>query len=167
MILQSERLTIESLDYDDADFIIALMNTPGWLRYIGDRNMHDHPAARAYIDDQRQYNEKAPMGMYAIRLNNTGDVIGICGILQRDYLQVPDIGFALLPEYHRRGYAREACHMLMDFYWSQGRGQLLGITSPDNIASQQLLLTLGFERSTEVVSSRDLAIFEIHKRYKG
>lgn len=36
-IFETERLTLRLQTTDDADFILALMNDPSWLQFIGDR----------------------------------------------------------------------------------------------------------------------------------
>jgi hypothetical protein len=38
-IAQTNRLILSKITVDDAPFILELMNTPGWLKYIGDRNI--------------------------------------------------------------------------------------------------------------------------------
>jgi len=75
--------------------------------------------------------------------------IGICGLLQRDTLAHPDIGFAYLPAFWGCGYGFEAAGAVLDNARQRLRlPQLLGLTSPDNVASIRLLEKLGlrFER---------------------
>ena len=37
IVLETDRLRLAHLDDTDAAFMLALLNTPAWLRYIGDR----------------------------------------------------------------------------------------------------------------------------------
>lgn len=74
----------------------------------------------------------------------------MCGMVRRDGLPDPDLGFAFLPRYRGRGYAREA----IDAILADARGRLrlariLAVTSPDNARSIALLEKAGFvyERS--------------------
>ena len=71
--------------------------------------------------------------------------IGICGILKRDELPEPDIGFAFLPAYWSQGYALESATAVRD-YARDGLGlpRLLAIVSPSNASSIRLLERLGF-----------------------
>ena len=48
MIIQTERLIIDEISLDDANFFVRLVNSRNWLRYIGDRNI-------ASVDDARQF----------------------------------------------------------------------------------------------------------------
>ena len=49
--LETERLILRELTFDDVQFIISLMNSPGWLKYIGDRNIHTDEDAIKYIEN--------------------------------------------------------------------------------------------------------------------
>ena len=48
-IAETNRLILSKITADDAPFILELMNTPGWLKYIGDRNINTVEEARDYI----------------------------------------------------------------------------------------------------------------------
>ena len=39
IIAETERLIISKINIKDAPFFLELMNTPHWLKYIGDRNI--------------------------------------------------------------------------------------------------------------------------------
>ena len=38
-ILKTERLQLRQFTLDDSEFIIRLLNSEGWLKFIGDRNV--------------------------------------------------------------------------------------------------------------------------------
>ena len=66
----------------------------------------------------------------------------MCGLLKREELPDPDIGFALLPDFWNKGFAFEAAEaVLKDAHNLQ---RILAITSLDNHASINLLQRLGF-----------------------
>jgi RimJ/RimL family protein N-acetyltransferase len=108
-LLETSRLELRRLSEDDAPFILALLNEPSFIRNIGDRGVRT-------IDDARGYIAQGPMasyarfgfGLYLVELREPRTPIGICGILKRDQLPDPDIGFAYLPAYWSKGCAREA-----------------------------------------------------------
>jgi RimJ/RimL family protein N-acetyltransferase len=71
--------------------------------------------------------------------------IGDRGVLKRDTLPEPDLGFSLLPAYWSIGYAHEAASAVMQQARGPlGLGRILAITSVDNVPSIKLLDTLGF-----------------------
>src|SRR5205085_3321358 len=90
----------------DALFILELLNTPKFLRYIGDRGVRTIADAADLIESRyRQSYRDHGYGLYAVELIQPGPVqIGICGFVRRASLPAPDIGFAFLPEYEGRGY---------------------------------------------------------------
>jgi RimJ/RimL family protein N-acetyltransferase len=74
-----------------------------------------------------------------------GQPIGLVGLVKRDYLPEPDLGFALLDAYAGRGLAYEAASAVLPLARAQGLQRLLAITDPDNRRSIGLLHRLGFE----------------------
>lgn len=147
----TERLTIRPLAVAaDAAFMLGLLNDPSWLHFIGDRGVKTLADAQAYI-------ASGPVAMYArlghgfcvVETRRNAEPIGICGLSQRDYLDSPDLGFALLPQFGGQGYAYEAAAaVLLDAQTRLGLTRILATTRLDNITSQKLLEKLGlrFER---------------------
>lgn len=163
-LIETNRLIISHLSVDDAAFIMKLVNTPGWLQYIGDRNVKS-------LDDGRRYLQQGPFKSYAqwgfgllrVTLKNTGTAIGICGLIKRDGLEDVDIGFALLPAYSGKGYAYEAAAAVLDYARHQlGIHRIVAITLVDNASSLKLLQKLGlrFERMIRL-GNDDLALLAI------
>jgi ribosomal-protein-alanine N-acetyltransferase len=145
-VLETERLVLRWLTAADADFLVALMNDPDWLRFIGDRGIRT-------ADDARRYVETGPartiarrgFGMYAVALKETGAPIGICGLVDRDWLEEADLGFAFLPHFRGMGYAREAAAATLEHARTLGLSGVLAIVSPENHGSVRLLGKLGMD----------------------
>lgn len=145
MIVSTPRLLVRPLALTDAAFIIELLNTPSWLKYIGERHVHTEAEARQYIQRQLDSYEKLGFGLYAMCMRETGEAIGLCGFLQRTYLQSPDLGFAILPEMEGKGYTGEACTELLKYARTTlNMTTILAITTPENDRSQRVLGNLGF-----------------------
>ena len=146
MMLDTARLHLRELTADDAPFMLALLNEPSFIEHIGDRGVRTVPDAAAYIErGPRASYATHGFGLWLVELRETGTPIGICGLLKRDALPAPDIGFAFLPAYWSRGYAYEAAAAVCEF--ARGvlsRPRLLAIVSPANGASIRLLERLGF-----------------------
>jgi RimJ/RimL family protein N-acetyltransferase len=144
----SPRLRFDELSANDAGFILELTNSDGWLRYIGDRGIRTLDDAQRYIDEgPRTLYRTLGYGLWRISRLDDPTPIGLCGLVRRDSLPGPDLGFAFLPAFWGAGYAREAAGACLDL----ARGalqlrELLAICQPDNAASLRLLEALGFER---------------------
>ena len=146
MDLRTPRLRLRELTAADAPFILALLNDPAWIRFIGDRGVRSIEDAEAYIDrGPRASYALHGFGLDIVTLTASGTPIGICGLLKRASLPEPDLGFAFLPGYRSQGYAFEAASAVRDF--ARGNLQLsslIAIVHPANRASIRLLEKLGF-----------------------
>ncbi len=164
--LETGRLLIRPMTLDDADFMLRLLNEPDWLRFIGDRGVRNRDDARDYIrNGPIAMVERHGFGFGVAVTKSDGAPIGICGLAQRDYLDAPDIGFALLPEFRGQGFAFEAAVAVRDFARDELRmPRLLATTRLDNHASQRLLEKLGlrFERRIpHPDGDRELAVYAL------
>ena len=96
--LSTERLTLKRLSEDNADFILELVNSEGWIKFIGDKNIHSKQEALAYI--QKITANQAIM-YWSVKLNETQSTIGLITVIKRDYLEHNDIGFAFYQHHSR------------------------------------------------------------------
>jgi [ribosomal protein S5]-alanine N-acetyltransferase len=145
MLLATERLAIRRLTLEDAPFLLELLNEPSFLRNIGDRGVRS-------VVDARRYLEAGPLasyhahgfGLYRVELGDSGEPIGICGLLRRPQLDDVDLGFALLPRFWGRGYAIEAARRVLRHAWEDvALLRVVAITTPDNRGSIRVLESLG------------------------
>ena len=146
-VLKTERLALMYLSPGDAPFILRLLNEPSWLEHIGDKGVRTVTDARRYIETGpvAMY-ERLGFGLYQVRLTASDEAIGLCGLLKRDTLEDVDLGFAFLPEFWGRGYAREASAAILSYARNTlGLVRIVAITGPNNGASRRLLEMLGFE----------------------
>ncbi|MBT8078354.1 MAG: GNAT family N-acetyltransferase [Gammaproteobacteria bacterium] len=153
-VAKTDRLALSFLSYADAEFVLRLLNDPGFLRYIGDKGVRNIADARNYLDEGPLLSYATHgFGLFRVALRSDDTPIGICGLLKRDYLDDPDIGFALLPDYSGSGYAIEASQAAIE--WGRaafGFTRIVGIVDPDNDRSIALLKKLGmhFERRLRI-----------------
>ncbi|WP_269530876.1 GNAT family N-acetyltransferase [Chitinimonas sp. BJYL2] len=166
--LQTTRLLIRRLTLADAGFMLALLNTPSWLQFIGDRGVRTLADAERYIAQgpMAQY-ASLGFGFCAVESTASGEVMGICGLTQRDYLDAPDIGFAFLDDYCGKGYGYEAAAAVLEHAWRElGLTRILATTRLDNLNSQKLLVKLGL-RFNRVIphpdGNRELMLYTIDK----
>ncbi|WP_395401982.1 GNAT family N-acetyltransferase [Pseudoduganella sp. UC29_106] len=144
-MIETERLTLRPLTEGDAAFYLQLVNEPSFIENIGDKGVRT-------LDDARNAIVTGPMAMHKalgyslmlVQQKSDGAAIGMCGLIKRDTLPDTDIGYAYLPAYWGRGYAFEAAAAVVAFARDKvGLKRLLGIVSPRNTASNQLLRKLG------------------------
>lgn len=153
MIVETERLVLDELAVDrDELFIFELLNEPGFLENIGDRGVTDLATARGYIEKGPQASYAAHgFGLWRVVDKASGEPVGICGLLQRDVLEDPDVGYAFLSRTEGRGYATEAARAAVDHdRKALGLGRIVAITTPENAASQRVLEKIGFAYSGRI-----------------
>jgi [ribosomal protein S5]-alanine N-acetyltransferase len=151
--ISTARLTLQLISTDDHAFIRQLVNSKGWLAFIGDRNVHSTEDAIAYIN--KIINTK-DLYYWVVKIKDTDTSAGIISFLKRSYLDHFDIGFAFLPQFHGFGYAYEAVKEVMQIVSKNPLHQtVLATTVPNNIKSIELLIKLGLKFEKEVEVEKD------------
>ncbi len=144
---ETERLQLRPTSRYDAAFILALFNSPKWLRFIGDRQVRSMQQVEIYIAEkiEPQFG-RLGYGNYTVVNKVDGCKIGSCGLYDRIGLDGIDLGFAFLPEFEGKGFAFEAANRLKKAAFENfSLTKLSAITTPDNLSSQKLLDKLGFQ----------------------
>ena len=164
-VVDTPRLVLSRLAPEDAAFILALLNDPAWLRYIGDRGVRTLDGARDYIvQGPMAMYEREGFGLWKTALRATGEPIGLCGLIKRPTLDDVDLGFAFLPAWRGQGYGREAAQACLDYARDvAGLGRVVAIVSPDNADSLRLLAALGFGFERTMRMAKDDEV-ELHGR---
>ena len=144
-ILETERLTLWQMRVQDAEFIFELVNEAAFIRNIGDKGVRTLEDARNYIlNGPVASYVKFGFGLYLVELTETGEAIGICGLLKRDSLEDVDIGFAFLERFRKKGFAYEAAAAVMEYGRNAlGLKRIVAITSADNEGSMRVLEKIG------------------------
>lgn len=148
--IYTSRLGLQLLTLDDHDFVLTLLNTKGWIEFIGDRNVHTYEDALTYIN---KIINTQNLFYWVVRIKDKNIPIGIISFLKRSYLENFDIGFAFLPEYNGNGYAYEAAKEILSMVSIIPEySPVLATTVPQNVNSIKLLIKLGlhFEKEIEV-----------------
>jgi RimJ/RimL family protein N-acetyltransferase len=145
LVLETERLTLRHATPDDAAFVLRLLNEPSFVRFIGDRGVRTLDDAAKYIADRfvGSY-ERNGFGLWVVERKDSPGAVGISGLVKRDALPDPDIGFAFLPEFWSRGYAYESAAAVKQYAVNElALPRLLAITNTDNAGSIRIVEKLG------------------------
>jgi RimJ/RimL family protein N-acetyltransferase len=149
---ETARLRISPFTLDDAPFILRLLNEPSFIEAISDKGVRT-------LDDARNYLRTGPLASYArngfglgrVARKDSGEVIGMCGLIRREGFADVDVGYALLPEHAGQGFATEAVRAVLDNGACQfALPRVMAVVNPDNGASQRVLERAGFAREGEV-----------------
>ena len=152
-VLQTERLLLQQATFADAEFIYQLLNDPTFIDNIVDKGIRTLADAKNYIQTSliNSY-ETHGFGLYIVRLKANQTPIGLCGLVKRDGLDCPDVGYALLPDYVGQGYASEGAKACLDYGYQQlGINNIVAITSENNQGSIRVLEKIGLRRDKVMV----------------
>lgn len=145
MQLTTERFLLRQPEISDAAFLLQLLNDPGFLRFIGDRQVRTLAEAETYLQQRILASfQQHGFGLWLAERRSDGQVVGLCGLVLRDYLPCSDLGYALLTPYCGLGYGTELATAVVAY--SGQSLQLAGIcaiVTPENQASKQLLQKVG------------------------
>jgi ribosomal-protein-alanine N-acetyltransferase len=148
-VVETPRLVLRRFNTGDAAFALRLLNERSFLENIGDRGVRTLEQAVRYLED-------GPIASYArhghglnlVALRDSQQPIGMCGLLKREALPDVDIGYAFLPEFWSKGYARESVAAVLAIArTSMGLKRVAAIVSPGNAPSIRLLEEFGFALS--------------------
>jgi RimJ/RimL family protein N-acetyltransferase len=147
----TQRLFLHQLSLQDGEFIMELLNTPGWIQFIGDRNITSKEKAEEYIE---KIMANPNVTYWVVRIKDKQIPIGLVTLIKRDYLEHHDIGFAFLPQHNGKGYAREAsAEVLSALTKDPAHTHIVAITLRENISSINLLEKMGLRFEKEVIDN--------------
>ena len=162
-MLETARLNLRELTVEDADFIVAQLNDPDFIRNVADRGVRTAEGARTYLlDGPLASYRRHGFGLWLVESRDSRTPMGLCGLIKRDSLPDVDLGYAFLPPFRGQGFALEAATASMAFGRTLGLTRVVAIVSPHNADSIKLLAKLGFryERRTRLADdAEELALF--------
>jgi RimJ/RimL family protein N-acetyltransferase len=148
--IETSRLFLRGHTPEDFPAFAAMWADPVVTRFIGGSPLSEEDAWAKF---QRVAGHWALLGFgfWGIFEKESGRRIGEAGVLdvKRDIVPsfhgVPEIGWALLPEVHGRGYATEAVQAVLR--WADGhfgRVRMVCIIDPQNVPSLRVAERCGF-----------------------
>ena len=165
MILETERLIMRILNHNDAEMILKLLNEKSFLDNIGDKKVRNLQDARDYIDlGPLAMQRKMGFSLYCCQRKIDNQAIGISGLIKRDGVDLPEVGFAFLADFIRQGYGYEtATAVIAHANTSLNIDRLQAISHVENHASIGLLKRLGFHYLKNILldnATTSVALFE-------
>lgn len=145
-VIESERLILRQITNDDVNEVFELRSNPVTMKYIPRplvKTTEDALEHIAMIQEKIVLNEGINWG---ITLKGNADIVGIIGYyrMQPENYRA-EIGYILLPEYHRKGIITEAVKQLITFGFDDLKLHTIeAIIDPENLASEKVLLKCGF-----------------------
>jgi RimJ/RimL family protein N-acetyltransferase len=123
-----------------------VMNEPNILQYFPNTTPPRMERVQALIDRQLMQYEKYHLGWWAVVPQERATLIGWNGLQYLPETDEVEVGYLLSKQFWGRGYATEGARAAITFgFETLGLGQIIGLTHPENKASQNVLLKCGLE----------------------
>ncbi|MEE8600555.1 GNAT family N-acetyltransferase [Euzebya tangerina] len=141
----TERLDFRPWRPDEASVLLDIRSRPEVARWLADPNPWtslDQAAARI-----KRWTEVCasddPFGVWAIVVQETGEVVGTVDLHTGPITEGPEIGWYLHPGAVGRGYATEAAGRVLAHGRAHQVGTIWAVMLPDNDASAQVASRIG------------------------
>lgn len=151
LICETERLQLIAAKESHAQFISDMYNRDGVKEWLLDYGL-DTPqdVLDKFIPIGEPYAKQNGFSMCVIKEKASGKLVGINGMLKRDFLDSPNIGYAMHPDFWKCGYATESCLGLVNLCRSKGYKKLYaGNVNPLNARSINVLKRIGMKMEQE------------------
>lgn len=143
---ETERLKFRKLTYEDFDTWLRFHQNPLSTQYWVGENSNPQIACEDWFKRIFHRYDNKLGGMNALICKEKGVLIGQCGLLiqEVDGVQELEIGYSILPEYWRKGYATEAAKKCRDYAFSNElTDSVISIIHVNNIPSQKVAQAMG------------------------
>ena len=156
---QTARLEGEKLAPEHLADLRALHRDPETMRELG--GVRNDAETKRYLGRNLDHWDAYGFGVWMLHLKGGGRSIGrvVLRWLSTESVHDVEIGFAFLPTYWSRGLATESAGFCLDLARTElGLETLIGVTTPENLASRRVLTKLGlaYECDTIVQKTRCL-----------
>ncbi len=164
--INTDRLSLRLLEESNSDMILELLNEPAFIKNIGDKGVRDLDGALNYINDGPLTMEKNfGFSLYCCVERKSQKPIGISGLIKRDGIEFPEVGFAFLNQYCSKGYGYESAVAVIKYAKETlNMKKIQAICNPENTASNALLAKLCFKQMKMIILPGDEKEIYLYER---
>jgi ribosomal-protein-alanine N-acetyltransferase len=147
--IQTERLLLRKLKKSDVDAIFEIRSSAEVSKYIHRHLITEKKQAETFLDTILDGIQKNQFYYWGICTQENPDrlmgTICLWNFSFQDYRA--EIGFELLPQFHKKGYMRESLQAVLELAFDQyGLHKITGYIDPDNLPGIYLLKKNGFSK---------------------
>jgi RimJ/RimL family protein N-acetyltransferase len=163
----TERLLFRSIQPSDFDDWLPFYHEPKSTQYWDGLPSDPVEACQLQFDRIFERYENDLGGMNALVLQETGQLVGICGLLVQtvDQMEELEIGYSVLPQFWQQGFAIEAAQKCKEFAFEHHfADSLISIIHVDNVPSQKVALKNGMHlQKTTSYKDNPVHIFRVDR----
>ncbi|MFN6481559.1 MULTISPECIES: GNAT family N-acetyltransferase [unclassified Nostoc] len=139
MILETQRLFLREMTLSDLDALLLVLGDAESMRYYP--KPFDREMVQKWIDRHRHSYTQHGVGLWAMVLKATGEVIGDCGLVWQEVEghRELEIGYHVRRDQQMQGYATEAAYACQDYAFNVlGSPRVISLIRPENIPSRRV-----------------------------
>lgn len=150
---ESERLKFRLLEAKDFETWLKLFKGTNVANFLGMGHLPSpEQQCQLWFDLQNNRYKNDLGGMNVLLNKETGNLVGQCGLLIQkvDGKNEMEIGYSVLPEFWRNGYASEAAQKCRDFAFENSFTEsIISIIHVENINSEKVAIKNGMKKFKE------------------
>ena len=138
-ILETTRLLLREFTPQDADTLALVLSDPQTMRYYP--APYDRAGVEQWIERNRQRYQDDGVGLWAMELTKTHEMIGDCGIILQQVEGEPlyEIGYHLRRDFWGQGLATEAAIACRDWAFAHLKTErLISLIRLENLPSRRV-----------------------------
>ncbi|HEY3296660.1 MAG TPA: GNAT family N-acetyltransferase [bacterium] len=150
-LLETHRLTLRELTFDDTDSLLSILSDPVAMRWYP--QTYSREETRGWIERTRASYEKHGHGFWACILKESGGFAGICGILQQtvEDAEEKEVGYLFVRRLWNQGLATEAARACFEYGFNILHfPRIISMIRPENLPSQRVAQKNGLVLEREV-----------------
>ncbi len=146
IVLETNRLLLREWQLQDAAAALQIYGDPEVMSWLGQQPHSSTADTQAMIQKIIARSAKDKLGMWAIIEKNSGKLIGQGGLKFLANGPEIEVGYHLGRSHWGKGYATEVAVASVHHGFEQlGLQRIVGVTTPDNLASQRVLEKAGLQ----------------------
>jgi ribosomal-protein-alanine N-acetyltransferase len=163
-LIETERLLLRTYVQDDMETIFRMITDPDVGRFFPDRN-YEREDILASLPRRMAYWKKNGFGQFGVFDKSSGKMAGYCGLKFLDDTDEVEIYYGFFRDFWGKGYATESATAVLRFGFEQTPlERIVGLTHPENYASQKVLEKIGLVREREAFHyDMDLFYYALEK----
>lgn len=146
MKLETERLILKEINETHTEDILRIRSNEITNLYVKRRSPKTNYDALEFILHIKKETQDKEVAFWGISYKDSWNLIGtICLWNFSSDKKTAEVGYELLPDYHRKGIMSEALNVVLKYGFNELQLQkIIGITNKFNESSKQLLLKYHF-----------------------
>ena len=165
MVIETERLILREMNFDDFDALYSILSDPVNMKYY--EKPYDENGTIRWINWNLDNYKTYGFGLFAVILKETNQMIGDCGVTMQIINKKirPEIGYHFNLNYHNKGYATEAAKAVKEYMFKNTTfKELYTYTTKENLPSQKVAIKNGMSFVEEYIDGNEhLVVYKVDK----